>query len=82
MDLRLPAKLRAALYAISALGTPVVAYLNEREIIGAPEVTLWSALAAVIGGMAAFKAISPDTPETGAALHALGHEDPGEPDGP
>ena len=53
MRLNPPRRVRAALYVLTAIGTPVIAYLNARGIIGAGEVTLWSAEVAIIGGMAA-----------------------------
>jgi hypothetical protein len=55
MTLNIPPKVRAAIYILTALGTPIVAYLNAREIIGTLEVTLWSAEVAIVGGMAALK---------------------------
>lgn len=55
MTLNIPPKVRVAIYLLTALGTPVIAYLNAREIIGTLEVTLWSAEVAIVGGMAALK---------------------------
>lgn len=60
MVVSLSAKIRAVLYVLTAVGTPVIAYLNTKGYIGADEVALWSAEVTVVGGMAAFKALSPD----------------------
>lgn len=53
MSFNLPPKVRAALYVLTALGTPVVAYLFARGTIGTLEVTLWSAEVSVVTAMAA-----------------------------
>lgn len=55
MEVGLSPRTRKALYVITAVGTPVVAYLNAIHVIGSLEVTLWSAEVAVIAGLAAFK---------------------------
>lgn len=52
MTFSLDFRIRAALYILTALGTPLVAYLNARGWIGELEVALWSAEVAVIMGMA------------------------------
>lgn len=46
-------KVRAVLYVVTALGTPVVAYLFNKGRIGELEVALWTAEVAVINTMAA-----------------------------
>jgi hypothetical protein len=43
-----------ALYIITALGTPLIAYLASKGIIGNLEVGLWSSIVTVVSGMAAF----------------------------
>lgn len=53
MTLNPPSKVRAALYIITIVGTPLVAYLSARHIIGDLEVALWSAEVAVVNAMAA-----------------------------
>ena len=53
MQLNIPSKVRAALYIFTALGTPVVAYLNAKGYIAALEVALWSGEVAIISAMAA-----------------------------
>lgn len=44
---------RVVIYLVTALGTPLVAYLNARGIIGSLEVSFWSAEVAVATGLAA-----------------------------
>lgn len=52
-DYNPPAKVRAALYLLSAVGSVVVSYLSVKHYIGDAEVALWSGLVGVIGSMAA-----------------------------
>lgn len=59
MQLNIPYKIRAGLYILTALGTPAVAYLLAKDIIGSLEVTLWSAEVAVVSAIAAFN-VTPD----------------------
>lgn len=54
MKINIPYQIRAVLYIITAVGTPIIAYLLSKGIIGALEVTLWSAQVVVISGIAAF----------------------------
>lgn len=63
MTITLPAWLRRGLYALTAVGTPVVAYLSAKGYIGDLEVTLWSGEVAVVGALAAF-----NTTDTGAVV--------------
>ncbi len=60
MQLNPPYKVRAVLYVITAIGTPIVAYLLSKGIIGNLEMTLWSAEVTVVAALAAFN-ISPST---------------------
>lgn len=53
MRINLPHRIRATLYVITAIGTPVVAYLLARGVIGELEVALWSGEVAVVSSMAA-----------------------------
>lgn len=53
MNLNPPRRFRAGAYIITAVGTPVVAYLQAKGIIGDLEVILWSAEVAVVSGLAA-----------------------------
>lgn len=53
MRINLPANIRAALYVLTAVGTPVVAYLLAKGVIGNMEVTLWSAEVTIVNAMAA-----------------------------
>lgn len=54
MKLNLPYKVRAALYILTAIGTPIVAYLSAKNIVGDLEVVLWSAEVTVVSGLALF----------------------------
>lgn len=45
---------RKALYALTAIGTPVVVYLQAKGYIGATEVALWGAEVTVVSAMAGF----------------------------
>lgn len=54
MNLNPPEKIRKALYIITGVGGPIVAYLLAKDLIGTVEVTLWSAEVAVVSAMAAF----------------------------
>ena len=54
MQINLPPKVRLALYVLTALGTPVVAYLFAKGHLGELEVALWSAEVSVVSVLAAF----------------------------
>lgn len=54
MTVNLPPRVRVALYILTGLGTPLVAYLAAKGIIEDLEVVLWSAEVTVVSGMAAF----------------------------
>lgn len=56
MPLNPPRRVRLVAYIITVLGTPLVAYLNAKGILGSLEVTFWSAEVAVVGGLAAINA--------------------------
>lgn len=60
MRINLPDRVRAALYVLTALGTPVIAYLFAKDIIGELEVTLWAAEVAVVNAMAALNVTTSD----------------------
>ena len=53
MTFNLPARVRAILYIVTALGTPIITYLFAKDIVGELEVTLWSAEVTVVSVMAA-----------------------------
>lgn len=53
MRVNLPDRVRVAIYVLTALGTPIVAYAFAKHYIGELEVTLWSAEVAVVTAMAA-----------------------------
>lgn len=52
MTLNLPRRVRGILYVVTMVGTPLVAYLASKGIIGDVEVTLWSAEVAVVSALA------------------------------
>lgn len=54
MNINLPTKVRAALYILTVLFTPVVVYLKAKSYIGDIEMTLWSAEVMAVGALAAF----------------------------
>lgn len=47
-----PARIRAIIYIITALGTPVMAYLLAKGIIGDLELNLWAAEVTAVNIMA------------------------------
>jgi len=57
MTLNVPYKVRAALYVLTAIGTPVVAYLAAVDVIGELEVALWSAEVSIVSALAAFNTV-------------------------
>jgi hypothetical protein len=59
MKLNVDYRVRVAVYIVTAVGTPIIAYLLARAVIGSLEVTLWSAEVAVAGGLAALN-VTPD----------------------
>ena len=54
MKINLPYRVRATLYILTGLLTPVVAYLLAKEVIGQLEVTLWAAEVTFISALAAY----------------------------
>lgn len=54
MDINLPYKVRAALYILTGISGPVVAYFVSKGKMGAPEVALYTAEVTVMSAMAAF----------------------------
>lgn len=46
-------RVRALLYVLTGVGTPLVAYLASKGVIGDLEVSLWSAEVTVVSAMAA-----------------------------
>lgn len=53
MNINPPRRVRAALYILTALGTPLAAYLKVKGYIGDEELALWAAEVTVVNGMAA-----------------------------
>ena len=60
MHLNPPRRVRAALYLITAIGTPVAAYLKVKGYIGDEELALWAAEVTVVNGLAALNTGSTD----------------------
>lgn len=52
MSFNLPAKYRRLAYVVTALGTPVVAYLQVKGVIGDAETVLWAAEVTVVSALA------------------------------
>jgi hypothetical protein len=53
MTFNIPPKVRIALYILTIIGTPVMAYLKAKGIVGDLEINLWSAEVVAVAGMAA-----------------------------
>lgn len=53
MTINVPYKIRAALYIFTLLGSPLIAYLQAKGVIGALEVTLWLAEVSAVSLLAA-----------------------------
>lgn len=58
MKFNLPPKVRASLYLVTAVGTPLVAYLLAKGVIGELEVQLWSAEVTVVSALAALNVVN------------------------
>jgi len=54
MSINLPYKLRAFLYILISIGTPIVGYAFAKGFIGELEVALWGSLATVTSTIAVF----------------------------
>lgn len=63
MQINLPRRVRVFLYILTAVGTPVIAFLLTKGIIDDDVVTLWSAEVAVVSSLAAFNSGEPRKPE-------------------
>lgn len=46
-------RVRATIYILATISSPIVAYMNDKNIIGDMEVNLWSALMSAIFVLAA-----------------------------
>ena len=62
MKLNPPRRVRAALYVLTAVGTPIAAYLKFKGWIGDPELALWGAEVTVVNGLAALNTAGPEDP--------------------
>lgn len=54
MKLNVPPKIRATLYVLTSVGTPVIGYLFAMHYISELEVALWGSEVTVVGLLAAF----------------------------
>lgn len=59
MRINLPSRLRFAIYVFNGVGSIIVVYLNAKGLIGAAEVTAWTALSAFTSTMAALNVSNP-----------------------
>lgn len=53
MNINLPYKVRAALYIITVIGTPIVAVLVSQQVVGDLWAQLWAAFVTGVGALAA-----------------------------
>lgn len=60
MTLTIPYKVRAALYVLNAVGSPVMAYLLAKGVIGNLEVTLWAAEMTAVFALAGLNVVKTD----------------------
>lgn len=60
MTINIPAKIRTALYILTVLAAPLVAYFNETGAIGENEITLFAAYVTAIAAMAGFNVPTTD----------------------
>lgn len=64
MKINIPSNVRVALYIFTAVGTPIIGYLLDKDIIGMYEASLWSAEVGVVSAMAAFNVNEEDGNDT------------------
>jgi hypothetical protein len=60
MSINLPTKVRAAIYIIMGVASPVVAYLSINGIISEPEVALYASIMTFVSGLAAINVSDSD----------------------
>lgn len=60
MRVNLPSRVRAVIYVVTALGTPIIGYLLAKDIIGELEVSLWGGLVTAVNAMAALNVTNTD----------------------
>lgn len=60
MTINIPANIRTALYVLTVMTSPLIAYLNVTGKIGENEVTLYFAYVTAIAAMAGFNVPSSD----------------------
>lgn len=54
MNIKIPRKIRASLYIITAVGSPVMVYLLALGVINDAAMVLWGAEVAVVSALAGF----------------------------
>lgn len=62
MPLNPPKNVRAILYVLTLIGTPVVIYLKAKGVIGDLELTLWGAEVTAVNAMAALNTSNAEPP--------------------
>lgn len=60
MTLNIPYKVRAVLYIVNAVGSPVMAYLLAKGFIGTLEVGLWAAEMTAVFALAGLNVVKTD----------------------
>lgn len=60
MRVNLPPKVRATIYALNVLGSPLMAYLLAKGVIGTLEVGLWAAEMTAVFAMAGLNTSNPE----------------------
>lgn len=60
MRINLPNKVRAILYVVTAIGTPIVGVLADQKFLPDWVMTLWTAEVAVVSAMAALNVNTPE----------------------
>jgi hypothetical protein len=68
MTINPPRQVRVGIYLLTALGTPLIAYLAARGVIGDLEVALWSAEVTVASTLAALNTGTPPTRDERGAM--------------
>ncbi len=62
MNFNIPYRIRAVLYILTGMASPVVTYLLAKGVIGTLEMALWAAEVTFVSALAAFN-VKPDEEE-------------------
>lgn len=54
MNINIPERLRGILYILTALGSLFMIYLSDKDVLGTPEIALWSGITTFISLLARF----------------------------